>query len=50
MEGNLNWLWAAFSLAWALVVGYVTVLSGHTRRLEGQLENLRAELEERDLV
>lgn len=48
MEENLKWLWAAFSIAWALHVGYVTMLSGRTRKLERNLEHLRAQLKERD--
>ncbi len=48
MEENLKWLWAAFSVAWALHIGYVSLLSGRARKLEGQLKNLRAQLKERD--
>lgn len=47
MEENLKWLWAAFSIAWALHVGYMFLLSGRTKTLERQIEDLQAQLEER---
>ena len=46
MEENLKWLWVAFSVAWALHIGYVVLLSGRTNRLERQLEDLNAQLKE----
>lgn len=46
MEENLKWLWAAFSIAWALHIGYLGLLSGRTRKLERQLEDLRIQLSE----
>ncbi len=46
MEENLKWLWAAFSIAWALHVGYILLLSDRTKKLQGQLEDLRAQLSE----
>lgn len=46
MEENLKWLWAAFSIAWALHIGYILVLSDRVRKLQGQLEDLRAQLGE----
>ena len=47
MEENLKWLWAAFSIAWALHMGYMFRLSGRTKTLERQIEDLQAQLEER---
>ncbi len=44
MEPNFKWLWAAFSVAWALHVGYVAVLSGQTRTLARQIGDLQAQL------
>lgn len=46
MEENLKWLWAAFSIAWALHIGYILLLSDRTRKLQSQLEDLRAQLGE----
>ncbi|MDE0102116.1 MAG: hypothetical protein OXN89_07035 [Bryobacterales bacterium] len=46
MEPNFKWLWAAFSVAWAMHVGYVTFLSGRTRELERQVRDLRAQLDQ----
>ena len=48
VEENLKWLWVAFSVAWALHIGYVALLSGRTKKLEQQLENLSAQLKEQD--
>lgn len=48
MEPNFKWLWAAFSIAWALHVGYVMLLSGRTRELERQISDLREQLEQGD--
>ncbi|MDE0623649.1 MAG: CcmD family protein [Bryobacterales bacterium] len=44
MEPNFKWLWAAFSIAWALHVGYVLLLSGRTRKLERQISDLQEQL------
>lgn len=44
MEENLKWLWAAFSVAWALHLGYVVLLSRRTRRLERELDHVSAQL------
>ena len=46
MEENLRWLWVAFSVAWALHIGYVMLLSGRTKKLERQLEDLDTQLKE----
>ncbi len=44
MEPNFQWLWAAFSVAWALHVGYVLLLSGRTRKVERQIGDLQEQL------
>ena len=44
MEPNFKWLWAAFSIAWALHVGYVLLLSGRTAKLESQISDLKEQL------
>ncbi len=46
MEENLKWLWAAFSVAWALHVAYVSLLSSRTKKLEQQIETLRSQVTE----
>ncbi len=43
---NLKWLWAAFSVAWALHIGYVWSLSGRERKLRSELEDIRSLLRE----
>lgn len=43
---NLKWLWAAFSVAWAMHIGYVLSLSGREKKLRGQLEDIRSMLRE----
>ena len=43
---NLKWLWAAFSVAWALHIGYVLSLSSREKKLRGQLEDIRSMLRE----
>ncbi len=45
MEENLKWLWAAFSVAWALHLTYVVSLSARTRKLERQIETLRSQVD-----
>lgn len=40
MEENLKWLWAAFSIAWFLHVGYVSLLSARTKKLEREIATL----------
>ena len=45
---NLKWLWAAFSIGWALHIGYVISLSSRAKKLRGQLEDLRNLLQEHD--
>lgn len=44
MGENLKWLWAAFSIAWALHIGYVALLSRRTKSVEHQLDDLRNQL------
>ena len=46
MEENLKWLWVAFSVAWALHIGYVVLLSSRTNKLEQQLEDLNTQLKD----
>ena len=48
MEENLKWLWAAFSIAWVLHLAYVYTLASRQKRLNEEVENLRAQLEEHD--
>lgn len=44
MEENFKWLWAAFSIAWALHLGYLALLSRRTKSVERQLDDLRNQL------
>ena len=46
MEENLKWLWAAFSVAWALHIGYMMMLSGREKNLRRQIEDLKGLLKE----
>lgn len=46
MEENFKWLWAAFSIAWALHVGYLALLSKRTKSVERQLDDLRNQLKD----
>lgn len=46
MEENFKWLWAAFSIAWALHVGYLALLSKRTKSVEHQLDDLRNQLKD----
>jgi hypothetical protein len=47
MEENLQWIWIAFSLAWAIHLAYVYSLGSRQKVLKRQLEDLRAQLEDR---
>ena len=47
MEENLKWVWFAFSLAWLLHLAYVYSLGKHQKALKRQVEDLRAQLEDR---
>lgn len=47
MEENLKWVWAAFSLAWVIHLAYVHALGSRQKALKRQLEDLRAQLEDR---
>ncbi len=40
---NQGFLFAAYSIIWALLFGYVLVLLGRQRGLRGELENLKSE-------
>lgn len=46
MEENFKWLWAAFSIAWALHIGYLALLSKRTKSVEHQLDDLRNQLKD----
>lgn len=48
MEENLKWVWAAFSVAWALHLLYVYSLSSRQKKLRDEMKNLRAQLEDRE--
>jgi len=48
MEENLKWLWYAFGTAWILHVLYLGSLSIRTKKLQQQLQNLKALIEEND--
>lgn len=48
MEENLKWVWAAFSVAWALHLLYVYTLAARQKKLREEMRNLRAQLEDRD--
>ena len=45
MVENLKWLWAAFSIAWALHIGYLAVLSRRTRSVQSQIGRLARPVE-----
>lgn len=47
MEENLKWIWAAFSLAWVIHLAYVYALGSRQKVLKRQVEDLRAQLEDR---
>ncbi len=44
---NFGYLLAAFSMAWALVFGYVLLLLNRQRRLQQELNSLREALKEK---
>lgn len=46
MEENFKWLWAAFSIAWALHLGYLALLSRRTKSVENQLDDLHNQLKD----
>ncbi len=48
MEENFKWLWAAFSIAWALHILYVYSLGSREKSLREQVRDLKAQLEDRD--
>ncbi len=41
---NLAYLFAAFAAIWLVLFGYVLVLTGRTKRLQRELDQLRASL------
>ncbi len=48
MEENLKWVWAAFSVAWALHLIYVYTLASRQKKLSDEVRDLRAQLDELD--
>lgn len=44
---NAGYLWAAFSVAWALVFGYVLLLLDRQRRLHQEINSLKEALKEK---
>lgn len=46
MEENLRWLWVAFTIAWGLHIAYLVSLAGRTRRLQRQIDDLRAQMKD----
>jgi len=48
MEENLKWLWAAFSIAWVLHLLYVVSLASRQKNLHDEVQNLKAQLDERE--
>ncbi len=46
MEENLKWVWAAFSIAWLLHVGYLTLLSSRAKDIERQFDDLKTQVRE----
>jgi CcmD family protein len=41
MEGSLVFLFAALTITWLLIVGYVLLLSGRLNALQRELQSLR---------
>ena len=48
MEENLHWLWAAFGVGWALHILYVYTLASRQKSLRDEMQQLRAQIEERE--
>ena len=48
MEENLKWLWYAFSIAWVIHILYLVSLGRRGRRLQDELESLKAMVEDRE--
>lgn len=48
MEENLKWLWAAFSIAWVIHLGYLSILASREKKLRNQIRDLRAQVDERE--
>jgi CcmD family protein len=44
---NLGYLWAAFTIVWAVVFGYVLLLINRQRRLRRDINSLREALKEK---
>ncbi|MBI4301896.1 MAG: CcmD family protein [Chloroflexi bacterium] len=48
MEDNFAYLFAAYTIIWAVVFGYVLSLSRRASQLRRELESLKRSLEERN--
>jgi hypothetical protein len=48
MGENLKWLWAAFGIGWALHILYVYTLASRQKNLRNEIQQLRAQIEDRD--
>lgn len=48
MEENLKWLWMAFGIGWALHILYVYTLASRQKSLRNEVQQLRAQIEERE--
>jgi heme exporter protein D len=48
MGENLKWLWAAFGIGWALHIFYVYTLAARQKTLRNEVQQLKAQLEERE--
>jgi heme exporter protein D len=48
MGENLKWLWAAFGIGWALHIFYVYTLAARQKSLRNEVQQLKAQLEERE--
>lgn len=48
MEENLKWLFAAFTIGWALILGYLVLIANKERDLRRRMAILEASLAERE--
>jgi CcmD family protein len=49
MESNLGYLLAVFSIAWAVIFGYVWTMINNQKKLYKKLDALKQELKEKGL-
>lgn len=47
MEENLKWLFGAFAFGWAMLFGYLMLISAKERSLRHKVDTLEAALRER---